>query len=691
MCFTDRAKFSRHLLRELRAHDDDVIAEEKLSECNRELVLQSLRFQCRVCAFASDVDTHLLEHLSGDAHAQASSSLIGPLLCVRCVFKTDSANGMLEHCSSEAHCDVIERSSRPCVIKESRTSVTCSDCSKVFTSVTKLELHKKRVHDQNTDVPNENPNNICECCQKTWPCRSALLAHVKRKNAVRPHYCNVCDVTFVTRNELERHKLSSKHLRRAATKATGANGRYACTHTGCVFRAKTYWSLRMHLSKHRYGKARFECDVCVKRTQHKSTYDSHLETKLHKKLIADQATGSEASVDDDVEGGVQKCAFCSIAFKSRECLFLHQDLHFKMEPIEELLVKAFAERRPSDVSDTDTNYCDFVKNLPQDPDRIIKCPECDCRTTRDQVVKHLLGHLTQTKPQCHICSRTYTTKAILSKHMRIAHGTNVKHFRCEHCDAMFFSRDKQQQHVFRKHPQHVDFSPTFTCEQCGKPFMCRRSLITHQQYVHADVTHHFRCEWEGCTRAYRTKGELKVHMKSHLNTAKTILCDECGFATTQKTTLRSHKRTQHANVVNYSLKCQYCTYVTYSMSTFKNHMRSHNGCTPFRCPHCDFQSTRFAGLLRHVQEKRDHSGLFLFNCQQCDYKSMSGDGFWDHLRIAHARIVRRSEVRAIAGIYLPHEDKTDINEGDRVLPVKEKFSKRHYARFGDVANPDNNS
>ena len=75
MVFTDRAKFSRHLLRELREHDNDVIAEEKLSECNRELVLQSLRFQCRVCAFASDVDTHLLEHLAGDAHAQASSSL----------------------------------------------------------------------------------------------------------------------------------------------------------------------------------------------------------------------------------------------------------------------------------------------------------------------------------------------------------------------------------------------------------------------------------------------------------------------------------------------------------------------------------------------------------------------------------------------------------------------------------------
>ena len=58
---------------------------------------------------------------------------------------------------------------------------------------------------------------------------------------------------------------------------------------------------------------------------------------------------------------------------------------------------------------------------------------------------------------------------------------------------------------------------------------------------------------------------------------------------------------------------------------------------------------------------------------------------WDHLRIAHGQVVKRSEVKTLAGIYNPEEDKTEIREGERVFPVQEKFSKHHYARFADPA------
>ena len=79
--------------------------------------------------------------------------------------------------------------------------------------------------------------------------------------------------------------------------------------------------------------------------------------------------------------------------------------------------------------------------------------------------------------QCHLCSKTYSKKLDLRRHLFIHEG--LKPFQCQFCNKAF--NDKSNMKVHEK--LHTE-DKRYQCNLCYKKFVHPRSLKLHQQNVH---------------------------------------------------------------------------------------------------------------------------------------------------------------------------------------------------------------
>lgn len=116
---------------------------------------------------------------------------------------------------------------------------------------------------------------------------------------------------------------------------------------------------------------------------------------------------------------------------------------------------------------------------------------------------------------CEICSKTYSSKSSLIRHLGI-HAGNKPHD-CEECDNSFQYTYLLKQHTLAVHgnkKEHV-------CPTCGKRFAYRQTLHSHA--VKHNPKNIYKCNV--CDdRSYLTKAKLKRHMKTHDEPEK---CERC--------------------------------------------------------------------------------------------------------------------------------------------------------------------
>lgn len=133
------------------------------------------------------------------------------------------------------------------------------------------------------------------------------------------------------------------------------------------------------------------------------------------------------------------------------------------------------------------------------------------------------------------------------------------------------------------------------------------------------VQHHsderpFQCELTGCPNRYKTKADLRQHMKSHEKSlGLTFACVECNLEFESSTKLNVHKRDYHFSNLKGKTWCDQCNR---NFSSLKNHVRTvHDRIRPFTCDIDGKSFSKMHGLTRHIETV--HLNLSPFPCESC--------------------------------------------------------------------------
>lgn len=130
----------------------------------------------------------------------------------------------------------------------------------------------------------------------------------------------------------------------------------------------------------------------------------------------------------------------------------------------------------------------------------------------------------------------------------------------------------------------------------------------------ADNNLEFKCEHEGCTKAFARPCQLEEHARSHSG-ERPFVCNEpgCGQAFLREYHLKRHYDGKHAKEKPLLCSFEGCGKRFASGHHLKRHEQAHEG-SGIKCPHgCEEKFKKRSQLERHVREQ--HLGLLPFVCK----------------------------------------------------------------------------
>ena len=221
---------------------------------------------------------------------------------------------------------------------------------------------------------------------------------------------------------------------------------------------------------------------------------------------------------------------------------------------------------------------------------------------------------------CHYlnCGQRFDNKRDIKNH-RNRHYIQVKRFVCDFpgCNVAFSTKWRVEAHKTLRHTQERPFE----CQTCGKAYASDQSLKAHIKYSHTDIAEPVVCGFDGCNRRFKND----FCLKSHQNMCHILKfeCDypNCDYKIGSKSQLNKHKIENHTN--ERPFKCQYegCDKAFKFQRQYENHIKTHST-TLLTCPHegCDRTYNIENSLQQHI--KIDHSDTW-YSCEWpgCDYKT----------------------------------------------------------------------
>lgn len=334
-------------------------------------------------------------------------------------------------------------------------SFQCNSCHMSFSHrhhfLTHLQTHGgeesskpqiDEVKTSNTEDSNQDRIYRCPICPESFSQVLELANHL----SVHANMCNVCNKTFSTKQQLEKHEQS--HLS-AATQ-------YECTECGKSF----------------LGSDAFRQHYCV---HQKNLSSSSLQTTDKKRCLKNSsellANNHEEEEEVDVGEDFYNCPTCSKRFPSNISLQEHQKLHEFDRPFKCLVCgKGFAKKK----------Y--LTQHQQIHDERPYRCDLCsDSFKTEQSLLSHRKTHEAHRKYHCSVCDKSYRSAYDLSRHehkhpeLRSFSEASGDH-RCDMCYKSFSLLSQLRQHQ----ETHVG-QVVYECTECDKAFAFLHLLEEHQQ------------------------------------------------------------------------------------------------------------------------------------------------------------------------------------------------------------------
>ncbi|XP_055985122.1 zinc finger protein 445 [Sorex fumeus] len=337
---------------------------------------------------------------------------------------------------------------------------------------------------------------------------------------------------------------------------------YKCSDCGRTFSCSSY--LACHQRLHTQEKP-FKCRVCGKAFRWSSNCVRH--EKIH--------TGVKP----------YKCSFCDKAFQRLSAYRLHQETHAKQKFLD-----------CTQYEDALTYGPLFLHHLrDQTGEKLFDCNQCrksfHCKS---YVLEHQRIH-TQEKPyKCSKCRKTFRWRSNFTRHMRLHHEEKFYQDQEPHREEQLHPDQEEYSEDFRQPSNYSQpqTAPTedkaFLCQQCGKTFIRKKSLINHQKTHTGEKS--YQCG--ECPKEFTHRSAFVFHKKQHATERKSE--DEPSFS--QDTAFQA-PQSSHATEEPY--KCGQCGKAFRNHSFLLIHQRIHTREKPYKCRECGKTFRWSSNLSRH--------------------------------------------------------------------------------------------
>jgi len=254
-----------------------------------------------------------------------------------------------------------------------------------------------------------------------------------------------------------------------------------------------------------------------------------------------------------------------------------------------------------------------------------------------QHVKH--AHRKEEVFSCPTCNEQgLCGKENLKLHMYKSHGVG-EIFRCEDCNFETSARGTFVKHTATAHPIDADEHHTETTEASASGFgntSDQHIVLTDDEGVKSHTGTamgisspsrgklasigllRFKCSF--CTRAFKSKAGLKLHLQQHTNEAMHN-CMICPFKTPQQQNLIKHLATKHKKDLH------------------GEELKSNK-----ECKLCDFKCVAEYQLKAHSLRKHTARSDMKYQCNECGYASVEKSALDKHIRFRHTKVIIRRNV-----------------------------------------------
>ena len=169
----------------------------------------------------------------------------------------------------------------------------------------------------------------------------------------------------------------------------------------------------------------------------------------------------------------------------------------------------------------------------------------------------------------------------------------------------------------------------FPCDYCTETFFKINQLLSHINEKHKESEKIFRCQYEGCMKAYYCKMYLTSHItKSHLKQQENEsekICTECNIKFKQVWLKRQHDEIKHKKSQNLkTFKCTYeqCSKEFMTPSKLHRHNLTHLNAKSYKCEYenCNACFKRQYQLNSHMKShtanSQDPAKVIYYKCNQ---------------------------------------------------------------------------
>ena len=352
----------------------------------------------------------------------------------------------------------------------------------------------------------------------------------------------------------------------------------------CGFESEERSAMKLHIKTHI---RRYECKLCVKVYAHLGYLNMHIATAHEGKRFSCGSCDHISTRKDSIEEHVRRvhksnkkgCSLCKRNFSTQLLLDQHFATKHKAEKNLKCSMCSFQTAFNANLKTHQKGKHEGV--LAIDKTERFSCPSCDFKSKEKGGIRsHIRVKHDNIKVECDICTSTFVSRRGMLNHKQYAHVGLRKTYICELCPYKIY-RQKcgLTKHIDIEHegqtnsfttttdakiednqPSRFNANPRLStihnvrlqCNICPKTFGLAHRLERHLLY-HSDERP-IGCQ--KCSKRFREKGNLKRHMRTHLETIeRPFNCPDCSKNYSEFAHLSRHRQSYHEKIKH---NCNHC-------------------------------------------------------------------------------------------------------------------------------------
>jgi KRAB domain-containing zinc finger protein len=165
----------------------------------------------------------------------------------------------------------------------------------------------------------------------------------------------------------------------------------------------------------------------------------------------------------------------------------------------------------------------------------------------------------------------------------------------------------------------------FNCEHCDASYPVRKSLINHKRLKHGDAKQ-FACHH--CVYATTNRSHLEMHVRSQHEKIKEI-CEVCGRGFSDRSKLNKHLSKFHPVIVEEEKESVGTENLNKrkATETLENKSKKSKGVSSLRCSTCTAEFKELKNLNKHIKNLHSTKNI---KCDNCSYTTNDLYNFQRH-------------------------------------------------------------